>query len=85
MDDMEYPYRKGMIDDLTKNYKLKGLAKKEWLDLLGEPISEDSLTCFYDIDIHWDVIDPDYVKTLVLDLNPDSSIKDYQINEWKKH
>ena len=81
----QYLYRNSMINDLVQNHKLKGLSKTEWTTLLGSPDNADSLTVVYSVFIHYDVIDPDQTKDLLLELNTDSSIKSFRVNEWKKH
>lgn len=82
-----YPYRSAMLKDLLYKHKLKGLSKTEWQQLLGAPdnVTGDTLTAYYNIFTEYDVIDPDHTKDLWLHLAPDSSIKDFEVVEWKKH
>ena len=84
--DMEYPNRDHMLQDLTQHYKLVGLKYPELIDLLGKPDSEykDSLKITYEIETKYDVIDPDYFKGLIINLNKDSVVISYRIYEWKK-
>lgn len=86
----EYPdappeSRKRMIQDLTTNYKLKGLKKTELTDLLGEPNYADDTTFSYLIEEDYGTdIDPVYTKFLQFNLGRDSTIIDFKVNEWKK-
>ncbi|MGE5518902.1 MAG: hypothetical protein ACM3VS_03165 [Candidatus Dadabacteria bacterium] len=82
---MEFPYRTSMLKDLTMNYKLVGLKYSELIVLLGQPQYHDgTLSIGYEIDTHYDVIDPVYNKKLVFTFNKDSVITSYKVNEWKK-
>jgi hypothetical protein len=53
-------------------------------NLLGQPQYEDSTSLGYQIDTHYDVIDPVYHKQLELTFNKDSIITSFKIDEWKK-
>src|ERR1700722_14944575 len=75
------PYRDAMLDDLIQNHKLKGLTYKGLTDLLGKPLIEDS-GVFYDIIVHWDVIDPDYTKTIEFKFTKDSIVSDFKVEEF---
>jgi hypothetical protein len=83
-----YPNRDKMLDDLTKNQKLKGLTYRQLIDKIGEPekniSGEENHTISYDIvtDYGHD-IDPEYIKTLVFRFDNDSIITDFTINEIK--
>jgi len=76
--------RSQMVEDLTSNYKLTGLACGELIDLLGIPDNRDSNTVVYNIalDYGWD-IDPIYSKDLEFTFSKDSIITAYKIREWK--
>ena len=84
---MTFPNRKYMIDDLIKNYQLKGRKYNEIVKLLNEPQSklDSTLQIFYDINVDygWD-IDPVYSKTLNISFNKDTVVKSFQVIEWKK-
>ncbi len=86
-DDMWYPDRNSMVDDLVKNHKLKGLTYKELTKLVGEPDRWESNidSPYYEIvtDFGSD-IDPVYTKSLVVYLNKDSVITSLKILEWNK-
>jgi hypothetical protein len=86
-EDMEYPYRKSMVKDLTTNYQLKGLSYKQLIALLGEPgnITGDSNEIYYPIIEEYDVIDPIHSIDLAIRFNNDSIISNWKINEWKKN
>ena len=82
-----FPYRDNMLNDLTTNYKLKGLTYKQLIDLIGEPQNNmgDTNTICYPILVDYGFdIDPVHSKTLVIELNNDSIVIDYKIDEWKK-
>lgn len=84
-DDMEYPYRKKMLNDLTTNHKLSGLKYSEIIDLLGQPQISDSTTLGYQIIVDYGHdIDPVYTKYLELTFSKDSIITAFKVKEWKK-
>ena len=84
--------RKIMLHDLITNYKLVGLKKSELENLLGNPDFIDSTdlkdsmtsTYTYEIEVHYDMIDPDYIKDLNFTLTKDSIVKSFKVTEWKK-
>lgn len=84
-DDIEYPYRNVMLNDLTTNHKLSGLKYSELITFLGPPQYSDSTSLTYQVTIHYDVIDPDYLKSLKFIFNKDSIIVSFKIHEWKKN
>ena len=83
-----YPNRKKMLNDLTKNNKLKGLTYRELIEKIGPDENykhgNDTTCIFYSIvtDFGWD-IDPVYSKSLVFKFNKDSVVVGYKIEEWK--
>ena len=91
LNDMSYPYRNSMVQDLMKSYRLKGLTYRQLTSLIGEEeknmtaISGDTNQIFYSVltDYEWD-IDPVHTITLVFNLNKDSIVTDYHLEEWKK-
>ncbi len=86
-DAMTFPNRKYMIDDLVKNYQLKGKKYSEIIQLLNEPQSklDSTLQVFYDVDIDYGSdIDPIYTKTLSLAFDKDTIVKNFEVREWKK-
>jgi hypothetical protein len=84
-DDMEFPFRKKMLNDLTTNYKLAGLKYGEIIKLLGEPNFSDSSSFAYQvIEDYGSDIDPVYTKNLDFKFDKDSVITSYKIAEWKK-
>lgn len=87
-DDMQYPYREAMLDDLVKHHQLKGLTYKQLTRQVGEPARYDNdlNNPYYNIiiDYGWD-IDPVYTKVLSIQLNSDSVVTGYKVEEWRKH
>ena len=86
-DDMEYPYRRVMLRDLTDNYKLNGLSYKQLSDLLGEPLNNtgDSSQLYYPVyEYYGSDIDPIHTITLDITLTKDSTVGNFKINEWEK-
>lgn len=78
-------YRLKMLEDLTKNYKLKGLKYSELIELLGIPDAKDSISLSYKIVVDYQKeIDPVYTKDLEFAFSKDSIITSFKINEWKK-
>jgi hypothetical protein len=86
-DAMTFPNRKYMIDDLVRNYQLKGKKYSEIVELLNEPQSklDSTLQVFYDIDVDYGSdIDPVYTKTLSIVFDKDTIVKSFEVQEWKK-
>ena len=83
-DDMEYPYRKKMLNDLTTNYKLSGLKYSDLINLLGQPQISDSTTLAYQIIVDYGHLDPVYTQYLELTFSKDSLITSFKVKEWKK-
>jgi hypothetical protein len=83
-----YPKRESMLEDLTENYKLKGIKYKELIELLGLPENysdEENNTISYNIETDYGFnIDPTYSKDLKILITKDSLIESYKIVEWKK-
>ena len=81
----DYPLRDNMLKDLLSNYKLRGLKYGELIDLIGKPQINDSSTISYQIEVDYGFnIDPVHTKYLTFELNKDSLVVDYKIEEWKK-
>ena len=84
---MTFSNRKSMINDLIKNYHLRGQSYKQIIELLGEPQSDldSNFKIFYDVDIDYGSdIDPVYSKTLSFQFSIDSIVQKYDVIEWKK-
>jgi len=83
-----YPKRESMLENLTQNYKLKGMKYKELIQLLGSPekySDEEYNTISYNIETDYGFdIDPTYSKNLKIKLAKDSVVESYRIVEWKK-
>ncbi|HEX8459803.1 MAG TPA: hypothetical protein VF623_00170 [Segetibacter sp.] len=80
MNDMNYPYRAGMLKNLIDSVKLKGLKKEEVINLLGEPNRTDSGYLFYNVSREY-FGNTSFVinsKTLVIKIGKDSTV------EWRK-
>jgi len=87
-DELEiYPNRNKMLNDLTKNYKIKGLSYTKLIELICEPeknIKGDNNVLYYYITAKYGHdIDPVYTKTLQIEFGADSIVKDFKINEYK--
>jgi len=86
--DGQYPNRRAMLKDLTTNYKLKGLSYNQLIDLIGEPVkymNEDSNKIFYPVlEDYGSDIDPVHTIDLTIKLGADSTVSDYNIEEWKR-
>jgi hypothetical protein len=86
--DLEYPYREVMLEDLVKHHHLIGLTYKQLTTQIGEPARYDSNldNPYYNIiiDYGWD-IDPVYTKVLRIQLNKDSVVAGYKVEEWRKN
>ncbi len=82
-----YPNRDNMLNDLIKNYPLKGLSYKQLINLLGEPEKYSDAkpnVLYYNVVIDYGHdIDPVYIKDLKIKLNSDSVATDININEIK--
>ena len=84
---MTFPNRKVMIDDLVKNYHLKGKTLNQIEELLGQPQSklDSTFKIFYDVDVNYGSdIDPIYSKTLLIEFDKDTIVKAFEVQEWKK-
>ncbi|MGL4629844.1 MAG: hypothetical protein ACRCVT_01465 [Leadbetterella sp.] len=82
-----YPNREKMVDNLTKNQKLKGLTYRQLIKKIGEPdkISTSSNnTIYYNIVTNYGYdIDPVISKSLEFRFDKDSVITAFKINEIK--
>jgi len=74
-DGLTFHLRDGIVNDLLKNYKLKGVKYKEIVHLLRYPQFKDSTHFYYEIiDTHDNMHRPDHVKNLVFYMGKDSII-----------
>jgi hypothetical protein len=80
-----YPYREGMLSDLIKHHKIKGLTYRQLIDSLGEPENYGDLkdSVRYDITVNFGYLDPKSGKYLSIGFNKDSIMTGYKIVEWK--
>lgn len=86
-EDLAYPYRDVMLDDLVTNYELAGLTYQQLTDLLGQPdsLSDKKNEVVYEIIFEYDIdVDPVYVKNLVFEFSPDSTVKSFKIEEYQR-
>ncbi len=86
-EDLSYPHRDVMLDDLVSNYELTGLTYQQLTDLLGPPdsLSDKSNEVVYEIKVKYDIdVDPVYVKNLVFEFSPDSTVKIFKIEEYHR-
>ena len=84
---MTFPNRKHMIDDLVRNYQLKGKKYSEIVELLDKPQSklDSTMEIYYDIHVEYGYdIDPIYSKTLSITFNKDTVVNSFEVNIWKK-
>ena len=79
--DMDYPFRDKMINDLITNYKLHGIKRDSLVNLLGSPDRSDSSYLFYRIAQQRLGLIPLHTKTLVIKLDIDSSVAWRKIHE----
>ena len=78
--------RPRMLNDLIKNYKLIGVKYNALIALLGSPdfIDSSNRRISYEIKLHYDMIDPDSGEYLEFDFDSDSTIRKYNVRDWKK-
>jgi hypothetical protein len=79
-DGLTFSYREVMVDDLLKNYKLKGLKYQEVVHLLHRPQQSDPAQMTYEITEIHKPGKPRYVKQLILSMK-DSVVTDVKIYE----
>lgn len=87
-EDMFYPYREAMVDDLMKNHLTKGISWNQLVELIGQPenyANMDSGNVGYEVmvDYGWN-IDPVEGKTLFFELDQDSTVTKYWLDHWKR-
>lgn len=78
-----YPNRDAMLEDLLQRDTLDGLSHTQAIELLGEPNGYDGNEMWYEITVHYDMIDPDRGKNLVLFMSTDSAVTGHYIQEWR--
>lgn len=81
-DGLDYPLRDGIVNDLVKNHKLKGLTYRQVIDSLGAPQKRDTLLLSYQIiDNSFDYIrkQPIHKKNLILYFSKDSVVTKFEI------
>ncbi|MEO6149710.1 MAG: hypothetical protein ABIP28_06095 [Mucilaginibacter sp.] len=84
-EDIDYPYRDAMLDDLIKSHKLVGLSYKQVIQLLGKPQSSGYTGIYYQIKADYGAdIDPIFSKILVIEFGKDSIATTAEVKEWKK-
>ena len=84
---MTFPNRKSMIDDLIKNFPLKGENYNNIVSLLGQPQFpiDSTMAIGYKIDEDYGGnIDPIYTQILLVYFDKDSTVKSVEIKKWKK-
>jgi hypothetical protein len=82
-DDFEFPYRNRMLKDLLSKYNFKGFQYRDVINILGDPTDWGDDFFSYQILIHFNSIDPDYLKELKFDFGKDSIIKSFEVTEHK--
>jgi len=83
-DRTDYVPRNGMLHDLLEKHHFIGMDRKNVEELLGRPWAEGSGDLTYAVEIHYDIIDPDYHKFLVFKLDHSGVVTGYQLEEWDK-
>ena len=86
-EDMFYANREKMVADLMNNHLKKGMTSKAVKNLLGSSDNYENIpknTIIYEIavDYGWN-IDPEKGKTLYIEFEKDSVIKDFKLKEWR--
>lgn len=86
-EDMFYANREKMVKDLMNNHLKKGMTSKEVVNLLGssdnyQNIPENTIVYEITVDYGWN-IDPQKGKTLYIEFDEDSIIKDIKLQEWE--
>ena len=82
---INYPNRKYMLDDLLKNYELKGKSYTQIIELLGQPViiplRTDTISeLLYEIEMDFGKDKTfKHVKTLSLKFNSDKIVQDFKI------
>jgi hypothetical protein len=76
-DNLDYTYRKQMVNDLLINYKWPGVKKDSVIKLLGEPdvIEEDIFMLYHYEQKHLFGSFPLSTQALVIQLDTDSTVK----------
>jgi hypothetical protein len=74
-DDLNYSYRKQMVNDLLNNYKWSGLQKDSVIKMLGEPdvIEEDIFMLYHYEQKHLGAF-PLSTQSLVIQMDADSTV-----------
>jgi len=86
-DGLQFPLRNDMLDDLVKNYKLKGMTYKQVQHLLSYPDGMDSVSFYYEIiETYNNLGKHAHVKNLVFYMGKDSIITGFKIydKQFKK-
>lgn len=90
-DGLDYPSRKGILDDLLANHKIKGLNHYQVIQLLGSPQYRDTANFKYSYQIEDTGINynpkknPVYIKNLVLYFSKDSIVTKTEVLEKTKN
>jgi len=83
-DGLDFPLRNDMLDDLVKNYHLKGMTYKQVQHLLSYPEGSDSASFYYEIiETYNNMARHEHVKRLVFYMGKDSVITGFKI--YDKH
>jgi len=78
-------YRDNMLNDLTKNHKLRGSTVQQLIKLLGRPDRIENNLIIYNIIIKYGGdTDVEYSKKLKLSFSKDSTITSCNVVEWHK-
>lgn len=79
--------RNEMVDDLISRKLLNNLTREQILTLLGKPEPYQNTPprrLYYTIQLRYRMIDPVYIKDLVVELDEGDKFKTYGITEYKR-
>jgi hypothetical protein len=80
-----YPYRESMLKDLITHHRIKGLARKQLIDSLGDPenYQDKGDSIIYDIVVNYGYLDPKSGTYLAIGFSKDSIATGFKVVKWK--
>ena len=86
-DDLRFPYREQMLNDLMRNHPLKGMNMDQLTELLGVPeknVLGSQGEIYYEIRTKYDMdIHPTETKMLVFILDDNRIVTGFKVKEWE--